>query len=120
MELVLSEEQQHIADSAAVFLAKASAMPGVRTISQSAEGWDPKLWQDIAELGWCGVSVPESAGGLGLGQVERVLLQEQLGRRLACVPFFDSAVLAASALAAAASTAKPLPLASRATPARTS
>lgn len=99
MELVLSEEQQHIADSAAVFLAKASAMPGVRTISQSAEGWDPKLWQDIAELGWCGVSVPESAGGLGLGQVERVLLQEQLGRRLACVPFFDSAVLAASALA---------------------
>jgi len=100
MELVLSEEQQHIADSAAVFLAKASAMPGVRTISQSAEGWDPKLWQDIAELGWCGVSVPESAGGLGLGQVERVLLQEQLGRRLACVPFFDSAVLAASALAA--------------------
>jgi len=100
MELVLSEEQQHIADSAAVFLAKASAMPGVRTISQSAEGWDPKLWQDMAELGWCGVSVPESAGGLGLGQVERVLLQEQLGRRLACVPFFDSAVLAASALAA--------------------
>ncbi len=100
MELVLSEEQQHIADSAAVFLAKASAMPAVRSISQGAEGWDPKLWQDIAELGWCGVSVPESAGGLGLGQVERVLLQEQLGRRLACVPFFDSAVLAASALAA--------------------
>lgn len=100
MELVLSEEQQHIADSAAVFLAKASAMPAVRSISQGAEGWDPKLWQDMAELGWCGVSVPESSDGLGLGQVERVLLQEQLGRRLACVPFFDSAVLAASALTA--------------------
>jgi alkylation response protein AidB-like acyl-CoA dehydrogenase len=99
MELVLSEEQQNIADSAAVFLAKASAMPVVRTISQGAEGWDPKLWQDMSDLGWCGVSVHESAGGLGLGQVERVLLQEQLGRRLACVPFFDSAVMAASALA---------------------
>ena len=100
MELVLSEEQQSIADSASVFLAKASDMPAVRSISQGAQGWDPKLWQDMAELGWCGVSVPESADGLGLGQVEQVLLQEQLGRRLACVPFFDSAVLAASALAA--------------------
>ena len=68
MELVLSEEQQHIAESAAVFLAKASAMPAVRTISQGEAGWDPKIWQDMAELGWCGVAVPESADGLGLGQ----------------------------------------------------
>lgn len=98
MELVLSEEQQHIAESADVFLAKASAMSAVRATSQGEAGLDLKLWQGVAELGWCGVSVPESEGGLGLGQVERVLLQEQLGRRLACIPFFDSAVLAASAL----------------------
>ena len=98
MELVLSEEQQHIADSAEIFLAKASAMPSVRAISQGADGLDLKLWQAMAELGWCGVAVPDSTGGLGLGQIERVLLQEQLGRRLSCVPFFDSAVLAADAL----------------------
>lgn len=98
MDLSLSEEQQQIADSAATFLQEASAMPTVRTVSESASGLDDTLWHGMAELGWCGVHLPEEAGGLGLGLVELVLLQEQLGRRLACVPFLDSAALAATAL----------------------
>ena len=73
-------------------------MPAVRAASESASGLDDALWRGIAELGWCGVHLPESAGGLGLGLVELVLLQEQLGRRLACVPFFDSVALAATVL----------------------
>ncbi len=100
MDLSLSDEQQQIVDSAAGFLAEASAMPAVRTASQSATGLDDALWRGMAELGWCGVHLPEAAGGLGLGLVELVLLQEQLGRRLACVPFFDSVALAATALCA--------------------
>ena len=98
MDLSLSEEQQQIADSAATFLQEASAMPAVRAASESASGLDSAQWQGIAELGWCGVHLPEEAGGLGLGWVELVLLQEQLGRRLACVPFLDSVALAATAL----------------------
>ena len=98
MDLSLSDEQQQIADSATVFLEEASAMPAVRAASESASGLDTELWRGIAELGWCGVHLPETAGGLGLGMVELVLLQEQLGRRLACVPFFDSVALAATAL----------------------
>lgn len=98
MDLSLSEEQRHIADSAADFLSDASAMPGVRLISESDSGVDRELWRRMAELGWCGVHLPEEAGGLGLGCVELVLLQEQMGRRLACVPFFDSVALAATLL----------------------
>lgn len=98
MDLMLDDEQQLIADSAAAFLAEASAMAAVRAASDSAQGMDRALWRGIAELGWCGVHLPEAAGGLGLGLVELALLQEQLGRRLACVPFFDSVALAASVL----------------------
>ena len=98
MDLSLSEEQQQIVDSATTFLQQASAMPAVRAASESASGMDPALWSGMAELGWCGVHLPEEAGGLGLGLVELALLQEQLGRRLACVPFFDSVALAATAL----------------------
>ncbi|MEC5213911.1 alkylation response protein AidB-like acyl-CoA dehydrogenase [Polaromonas sp. CG_9.5] len=98
MDLSLSDEQQQIADSAATFLQEASAMPAVRAASESASGLDSELWRGIAELGWGGVHLPESAGGLGLGMVELVLLQEQLGRQLACVPFFDSVALAATVL----------------------
>ena len=98
MDLSLSDEQQQIADSAATFLLEASAMPAVRVAGESASGLDSELWRGMAELGWCGVHLPESAGGLGLGLIELVLLQEQLGRRLACVPFFDSVALAATVL----------------------
>ena len=98
MDLSLSEEQQQIVDSAEGFLAQASAMPAVRTASESTSGVDLALWRGMAELGWCGVHLPEDVGGLGLGLVELVLLQEQLGRRLACVPFFDSAALASTLL----------------------
>lgn len=98
MDLSLSDEQQQIAASAATFLQEASAMPAVRAASESASGLDSTLWSGMAELGWCGVHLPEEAGGLGLGLVELVLLQEQLGRRLACVPLFDSVALASTAL----------------------
>jgi alkylation response protein AidB-like acyl-CoA dehydrogenase len=98
MNLSLTEEQQLIVDSAVTFLATASAMPAVRATSESADGFDAALWQGIAELGWCGVNLPEAQGGLGLGLVELVLLQEQLGRHLACVPFFDSVALAVTCL----------------------
>ena len=98
MDLSLSDEQQQIADSAVIFLQEASAMSAVRSASESAIGMDVTLWRGIAELGWCGVHLPETADGLGLGMVELVLLQEQLGRCLACVPFFDSVALAATAL----------------------
>ena len=98
MDLSLSEEQQQIVDSATTFLQESCSMPSVRAASESASGLDAGLWTGMAELGWRGVHLPEEAGGLGLGLVELALLQEQLGRRLACVPFFDSVALAATAL----------------------
>ncbi len=38
------------------------------------------LWKTYVELDWPGLVVPESAGGIGLGAVELVLLLEELGR----------------------------------------
>ncbi|MBS0391796.1 MAG: acyl-CoA/acyl-ACP dehydrogenase [Proteobacteria bacterium] len=91
-----------IVDSAAEFLAAHSASERVRSVTAQAGGWDESLWRGLAELGWCGIHTPEAQGGLGLGVVELALLQEQLGRRLACVPYFDGVALAATALAALA------------------
>lgn len=100
MDLTISDEQRLIVDSAAAFLGEASAMRLVRACSEDGDGFDRSLWRGMAELGWCGVRLPAEVGGLGAGWVELVLLQEQLGRRLACVPFFDSAVLATTVLQA--------------------
>ncbi len=51
-------------------------------------------WQELAELGWLGVSVPEEHGGAGLGFVEEAVLLEELGRSLYSGPYFATVGLA--------------------------
>lgn len=102
MDLRLTHEQQQIVESAETFLGKASTMAKVRLHTQSMAPMDDNLWFAMADLGWCGVHLPEALGGLELDWMSLCLLQEQMGRHLACVPFFDSVVLSASALKACA------------------
>ncbi|MFM0040613.1 acyl-CoA dehydrogenase family protein [Paraburkholderia sediminicola] len=100
MNLALSEEQTMIRDSAAEVLAERSASAAVRQAIEHSAGRDAGLWHTLAgELGWCALTVPEAVGGAGLGAMELVLLMEQMGRRLACVPYFGTVCLAATALA---------------------
>ncbi|MFN2377149.1 MAG: acyl-CoA dehydrogenase family protein [Candidatus Binatia bacterium] len=42
--------------------------------------WDRKLWSDAVALGWTGLGVPESAGGVGLPLVALVAVAEEAGR----------------------------------------
>jgi len=100
MDLALSEEQIMIRDAAAEVLAERSATAAVRHAIEHTAGRDESLWRMLAgELGWCALGVPEAVGGAGLGATELVLLMEQMGRRLACVPYFGTVCLAATALA---------------------
>lgn len=42
--------------------------------------WDRELWQQIVDLGWAMVAVPERAGGLGMSAVAVASLVEEAGR----------------------------------------
>src|SRR5262249_5870915 len=64
------------------------------------DGFDRSVWQRMAELGLQGIHVPEAFGGAGLGQVELAVVMEELGRTLACVPYFATVGLAVNALLA--------------------
>jgi alkylation response protein AidB-like acyl-CoA dehydrogenase len=46
----------------------------------SSCAWDKELWQQMVELGWTSLAVPESAGGLGMSVVAVAGLVEELGR----------------------------------------
>ncbi|MCA7991025.1 acyl-CoA/acyl-ACP dehydrogenase [Burkholderia cepacia] len=99
MDLALTDEQAMIRDAAADVLAERSASADVRRALELMAGRDDALWAALAsELGWNALALPEAAGGLGLGAVEQAVLMEQLGRRIACVPYFSTACLAATAL----------------------
>ena len=48
------------------------------------------LWQQMVELGWPALTIPEAAGGLGFGAVELAVVVEELGRALTPGPFLPT------------------------------
>ncbi|VVE70054.1 Flavoprotein desaturase PigA [Pandoraea captiosa] len=99
----LTPDQLMIQESAAQFLDDRSASAMVRTAMESASGFDASLWTAMSkDLGWTGTHIPEAYGGLDLSFVELTLLLEQMGRRLACSPFFATVVMGATTLMMAA------------------
>ena len=95
MDLHLTSEQTLLRDSAAKFIAAAGPK-----VARAFRGQDlsfaPARLREVGELGWLGVLVPPSAGGLGLGLTELALVIEQAGRGLLCEPVGLAAVSAAA------------------------
>ena len=69
-------------------------------------GYPAALWAQLGELDLIGLLLPEKFGGSGMSLIEGVALYEELGRALAPVPHFVSAVLGGGVLAAAGSDAQ--------------
>jgi alkylation response protein AidB-like acyl-CoA dehydrogenase len=99
MNFALDDDQRQLRETARAFLAAHAGSAEVRAAMATERGFDAKLWQRIGgELGWPAVIVPEEHGGLGLGQVELMVLMEAMGGALLCAPFFSTVGLGANAL----------------------
>jgi alkylation response protein AidB-like acyl-CoA dehydrogenase len=96
MDLHLTSEQTLLRDSAAKFIA-AGGPKVARGFRNQDPSFAPVRLQEAGELGWLGILVPGSAGGLGLGLTELALVLEQAGRGLVCEPI-GLAAIAAGAL----------------------
>lgn len=92
MNFDLTDEQEMVRDTFARFLDENSSTARVRAALPS--GFDPALWQGLAELGAFALRVPEEAGGLGLGLFEAVVVMEEAGRTLASGPVAEALVAA--------------------------
>jgi len=90
LELEFSEEQEELQRGARAMLTRECPMSFVRSVAEDGAPWDG-LWQQIVELGWPALTVPEGAGGLGLGTVELAVVVEELGRVMAPGPFLTTA-----------------------------
>ncbi len=100
MNFEFSEEQLFIREQARNFLNKESTVEVVRSILDTPEPFHRGLWQQIVDLGWTAMAIPEEYGGLGLGYLELCVVAEELGRTLAPVPFSSSVYLATEAIKA--------------------
>ena len=63
------------------------------------ERFDRELWTKLIDADVLSTAAPESLGGGGFGVLEQVAVLVALGRQLAAVPYLESVVLAAGALA---------------------
>jgi alkylation response protein AidB-like acyl-CoA dehydrogenase len=88
----LTDEQQAIKATARDFLAARYKSPRIRELVESEHGFEQSDWEEMAELGWPGLALPEQWGGQGLGIVELAVLFEELGYALVPTPLLSSTV----------------------------
>lgn len=88
-----------LADSVAAFTGRGTDVARARRLRGSNEEYDRASWRRMAELGWLGILVPATHGGLGLGLSEMGIVARGLARALAPEPLVASAVMATTALA---------------------
>ncbi|MGE2833124.1 acyl-CoA dehydrogenase family protein [Mycobacterium sp. SMC-4] len=104
-EFVFTEEQGALRSAVRKFCADHIGESAVRAAMESDPPFDRKVWQRLgSELGVLGLSVPESAGGVGGTLIDQAVAVEQLGAALAFGPLFGTVYLAIPALVAATQT----------------
>ncbi|MCA3710716.1 MAG: acyl-CoA dehydrogenase family protein [Phenylobacterium sp.] len=97
---VLNEEQSMLRDAAKSWTQEKSPVTAFRKMRDSGVeiGYDVNAWNEMAEMGWAGVIIPEEYGGSAFGYLSMGLILEELGRTLTASPLIASGVGAASAL----------------------
>jgi alkylation response protein AidB-like acyl-CoA dehydrogenase len=102
MRFAFSDDQLAFRDAVRDLLTKAAAADRLRTVWDGPLGWDPAVWSQLAEMGVLGFLAPESAGGLGLTEIDLVLILEECGRAAVPGPVVEHVAVGVPALAEAA------------------
>ena len=113
MELEFTSDQDNLRDGVRAMLARECPPSLVRTVVEDRFRGDAgphpsttHLWEQMVELGWPALTVPEAHGGLGLGAVELSVVLEELGRVVAPGPFVPTTTQLVPAILEAGSAAQ--------------
>lgn len=98
MEFALSEDQVMLQASVGGVLASASPLDRVRLVAGGDVAAGTAIMDAVDALGLAPMLVPEPLGGLGLGLLDAVLVQEQIGAVVAPVPFLARSAMATLAI----------------------
>ncbi|WP_084398089.1 acyl-CoA dehydrogenase family protein [Henriciella aquimarina] len=99
MTFVLTEDQEMLRDTAVNFTRDELPVKHLRGLRDNGKnGVDPDARQQLAELGFFGVLIPEEYDGVGMGMVALGQVMEAQGRTLASTPLLQTACIGASAI----------------------
>ena len=93
MDFQLTDEQVALQQAARRYAQE--RLPAIaRELEATAEPPSHELVHEYAQMGFLGINVPESLGGLGLGNLEALLVIEEFGKISSAVafPIFESCV----------------------------
>ena len=106
MDFSLSDEQRLLKDSVERFVRESYPPDARLKLMDSELGYSEQHWQQMAELGWLGVTVDEEHGGIGGGPVETMVLMEAFGTGLVLEPYLSSIVMGGNLVSLAGSQAQ--------------
>ena len=100
MSSILSEEHVMLKDMAAGFFREKAPISLHRELRDEGneDGFSRELWNEMVEMGWASIHVPEEFGGLDFGYRGVGIVMEEAGRTLAASPLLATVALGASAL----------------------
>ena len=98
--LLLNDEQKMLSKTANEFIRERAPAARIRAFRDSNDevGFSRDLWNEMAELGWLGLQIPEEYDGLGLGFFDLCVVLEQSGRELMPEPFVSTLLLGTQSL----------------------
>jgi len=88
-----SDEQDQLQSAVADFLKNETPTTFARQMADSADGMTDAVWRNMAQLGWLGLTVPESHGGSGLGCLDLAIVVEEMGGVALPGPYFSTVAL---------------------------
>ncbi len=93
MDFTFTEDQLLFQASTREFLTGEVTPARIRAGWESPDGRDPALWQQLAELGLTGITVAEEFGGLGMNELDFVLLAQECGYVALPEPLVNTALV---------------------------
>ena len=103
MNFGFTDEQELLRDQVRRFMQDTFSMSKVRELAATESAFSVELWQQMAELGWLGMIIPEANGGVGLRWVDATVVLEETAHGLSPLPLATH-LLAAQALRRCGST----------------
>ena len=100
MKLILTEEQEFLRDTAKDFAQERTPVAHFRELRDNNDQnlWDKEIWQEMVNLGWSGILIPEEFGGSNFGVAGISVILQECGKTLTPSPLFSTGVLGAYAI----------------------
>jgi len=91
MDFDFSDDQEQLRDAVRKWVDKGYSFER-RRAAVKAGGFSRDAFQEMADLGLCGLYIPEAHDGMGMGPVEGMVVMEELGRGIVLEPLAQSLI----------------------------